>query len=79
MDLADQTASEIELELEPVQAHMTQKPLLWVEVGAHAVSKKTERDGAVWAGASAVWSLCACVMSFWLFESPWRSHLRSPL
>jgi hypothetical protein len=26
-----------ELELELTQTHMTQKPLLWVEAGAHAV------------------------------------------
>jgi hypothetical protein len=26
---------ELELELELIQTHMTQKPLLWVEVGAH--------------------------------------------
>jgi hypothetical protein len=30
---------ELELELELIQTHMTQKPLLWVEVGAHAVRK----------------------------------------
>jgi hypothetical protein len=35
-------ASSIELELELTQAHMTQKPLLWVEVGAHAVRKRSE-------------------------------------
>ena len=27
----------LELELELIQTHMAQKPLLWVEVGAHAV------------------------------------------
>jgi hypothetical protein len=30
---------------------MTQKPLLWVEVGAHAVRKRSECAGVVWAGA----------------------------
>jgi hypothetical protein len=32
---------ELELELELIQTHMTQKPLLWVEVGVHAVRKKS--------------------------------------
>ena len=36
---------ELELELELIQTRMAQKPLLWVEVGAHAVRKKSERDG----------------------------------
>ena len=31
---------ELELELELIQTHMTQKPVLWVEVGAHAVRKR---------------------------------------
>ena len=30
----------IYMELELIQAHMTQKNLLWVEAGAHAVRKK---------------------------------------
>ena len=34
---------ELELELELIQAHMTQKPMLRVEVGARAVS--VEREG----------------------------------
>jgi hypothetical protein len=33
----------VELELELTQTHMTQKPLLWVEVGAHAVRKRKYR------------------------------------
>jgi hypothetical protein len=37
--VADQAKS-FEHELELIQAHMTQKPLLWVEVGAHAVRKR---------------------------------------
>jgi hypothetical protein len=31
-----------ELELELIQTQMTQKPLLWVEVGTHAVRKRSE-------------------------------------
>jgi hypothetical protein len=31
-----------ELELDLIQTHMTQKPLLWVEVGAHAVRERSE-------------------------------------
>jgi hypothetical protein len=34
---------------------MTQKPLLWVEVGAHAVRKRSECAGVVWAGAGVAW------------------------
>jgi hypothetical protein len=34
--------SKLELELELIQTHVTQKPLLWVEVGAHAVRKRSE-------------------------------------
>jgi hypothetical protein len=33
--------SELELEPELIQTHMTQKPLMWVEVGAHAVGSAT--------------------------------------
>jgi hypothetical protein len=29
------------LELEVIQTHMTQKPLLWVEMGAHVVHKQS--------------------------------------
>jgi hypothetical protein len=38
-----------ELKLELIQTHMTQKPLLWVEVevGAHAVRKRLECAGVV--------------------------------
>jgi hypothetical protein len=38
------------LELELIQTHMTQKPLQWVEVGAHAVRKRSEFAGVVWTG-----------------------------
>jgi hypothetical protein len=37
-----------ELELEPIQTHMVQKQLLWVKVGAHAVSRRQpESQGAM--------------------------------
>jgi hypothetical protein len=52
----------IELELELIQAHMTQKPLLWVEVGAHAVRKRSECAGVVWAGAGVARRLCVCCL-----------------
>ena len=29
---------------------MAERPLLWVEVGAHAVRKKPGRNGVVWSG-----------------------------
>ena len=29
---------------------MAEKPLLWVEVGAHEVRKKPGRNGVVWSG-----------------------------
>jgi hypothetical protein len=47
-----------ELELELIQTHMTQKPLLWVEVVAHAVRNWSECAGVVWAGAGVAWRLC---------------------
>jgi hypothetical protein len=49
-------------ELELIQTHMTQKPLLWVEVGAHAVRKRSECAGVVWAGAGVAWRLCVCCL-----------------
>jgi hypothetical protein len=48
---------ELELELELIQTHMTQKPLLWIEVGAHAVRKRSECARVVWAGEGAAWRL----------------------
>jgi hypothetical protein len=33
------------LELKTIQAHITQKPLLWIEAGAHAVRKRLGSDG----------------------------------
>ena len=47
-----------ELELELIQTHMTQKQLLWVEVGAHAVRKSSGRDVVVRAGVGVAWRLC---------------------
>jgi hypothetical protein len=41
----------MQLELERIQTHMTQKPLLWVEVGAHAVRNRSKFGGVGWAGA----------------------------
>ena len=41
----------VELELKLTQTYMTQKPLLWVEVGAYAVRKRSECAGVVLAGA----------------------------
>jgi len=43
----------VELELELIQTHMAQKPLLWVVVGAHAV-----RNRSRCAGACVSWRLC---------------------
>jgi hypothetical protein len=34
-----------ELELKPIQTHMAQKKLLWVEVGAHAVRNRSKFAG----------------------------------
>jgi hypothetical protein len=57
-------ASDFELELELIQAHMTQKPLLWIEVGAHVVRKRSECAGVVWAGAGVAWRLCVVFEAF---------------
>jgi hypothetical protein len=43
-----------EPELELIQTHMTQKQLVWLEVGALAVRKRSECAGVVWAGAGVV-------------------------
>jgi hypothetical protein len=58
LDAVHGSSSELELELLVVQTHMTQKPVLWVEVGAHAVRKRSECAGVVWAGAGVAWGLC---------------------
>jgi hypothetical protein len=40
----EENRGEAELELELIQTHLTQKPLLWVEVGAHAVRKRGKAE-----------------------------------
>jgi hypothetical protein len=62
----------LELELELIQTHMAQKPLLWGEVGAHAVCKRSECGGVVWAGEGAAWRLCVVIEAFW---AVWRRRL----
>jgi hypothetical protein len=37
-------------ELEPIQAHMTYKPLMWVEVGVH-VRCATDQSAVGWVGS----------------------------
>jgi hypothetical protein len=66
----------IELELELVQTHMTQKPLLWIEVGAHAVRKTSECAWVVWAGASssARCDRAASGLSDTILISFWLAH-----
>jgi hypothetical protein len=59
---------ELDLELELIQIQMAQKPLLWVEAGAHAVQKKKgpERGWAEGASMGAMRRLCVlhvCVLS----------------
>ena len=58
---------ELELELELIQTHMAQKPLLWVKVGAHAVRNRSKCGGVGWAGAGVAWRLGVCVV----FEAIW--------
>jgi hypothetical protein len=48
------------LELELLQTQMAQKPLLRVEVGAHAVRNKSKYGGVVWAGTGVASRLCLC-------------------
>jgi len=55
------------LELKLIQTHMAQKPLIWVEAGAHAVRNRPKCGGVVWAGAGVAWRLCVCVV----FEIFW--------
>ena len=43
------------LELELIQTHMAQQPLVWVEVGAHAVHNRSKCGGVGWAGAGVAW------------------------
>jgi hypothetical protein len=54
-----------ELELELIQAHMTQKPLLWVEVGAHAVCTRCAKGQSVLGWCGQAWvsrGACVCVV-----------------
>jgi len=61
---------------------MAQKPLLWVEVGAHAVRYRPKCGGVVWAGAAVAWRLGVCVCVVWfvfvrvfglrIVGEPWR-------
>jgi hypothetical protein len=73
---------ELELELELIQTHMAQKPLLGVEVGAHAVRKRS-KCGWVGCGGQArvsrgawvcVWRLGVCVVCE-AFLAVWRRQL----
>jgi len=65
-----------EPELELIQTHITQKPLMWVEVGAHAVRKRPEFAGAVWVGAGVSRRgrrvALVCVLSLKSFWVVWR-------
>ena len=54
---------------------MAQKPLLWVEVGAHAVRKRSECGGMVWVGAGVAWRLCVCCLVFEASSAVWRRQL----
>ena len=65
---------EHELELELIQTHMAQKPLLWVEVGAHAVRNRAKCGGVGWAGAGVAWRLGVCVV-FGASPAVWRRQL----
>jgi hypothetical protein len=40
---------------------MAQEPLLWVEVDAHAVRKRSGRYGVGWASAGVAWRFSVCV------------------
>ena len=63
------------LELELIQNHMAQKPLLWVEAGAHAVRKRSEYSGVVWVGAGVAWRLYVCCLVFEASSAVWRRQL----
>jgi hypothetical protein len=47
-----------QLELELIQTHMAQKPLLWIEMSAHAVRNRSKFGVVGWAGAGVT-----CIMS----------------
>ena len=55
---------------------MAQKPLLWVEAGAHAVRKKrrSECNGGIWVGEGVAWHLRVCVV-FEASSAVWRCQL----
>jgi hypothetical protein len=52
---------------------MTQKPLLWVEVGAHAVRKRSECAGVVRAGAGAASNQKKHLLHLFLTTYDWSS------
>jgi hypothetical protein len=72
VNAAGQFYSKSELEL--IQTHKTQKPLLWVEVGAHAVRNRSQCGGVMWAGADVASRLGVCV-AFEAFWAVWRRQL----
>jgi len=53
---------------------MAQKPLLWVEAGAHAVRNRSKCGGVEWAGVGVAWRLGVCVV-FGAFWAVWRRQL----
>ena len=50
--------SELELELELIQTRMTQKPMLWVEVGKGALFPHVAGGPSLWVTLRVLWSLC---------------------
>jgi hypothetical protein len=64
----------LELELELIQIHIAQKPLVWVEVGAHAVRNRSKCGGVMWAGAGVACRLGVCFV-FEAFWAVWRRQL----
>ena len=62
---------ELKLELGLIETHMAQKPLLRVEVGAHAVRSRSKCGGVGWTGAGVAWRLGVCVV-FEAFGAVWR-------
>jgi hypothetical protein len=61
--------STTELELELIQTHMAQKPLLWVEVGAHSVRNRSKCGGVGWAGERQLFSTASSKRPFRHFSS----------
>ena len=62
-DSGKEPGEEEELELELIQAHMAQKPVLRVEVGAHALRVRSVSREKAWASAGvqgALVSGCGC-------------------